>query len=48
MEVGTNFGVLVGIIFLIIEIYENTIATQSEPSLALESSTRWIDSGTNS
>lgn len=36
MEVLANVGVLVGIIFLIIEVSQNTIATQSEASLAIK------------
>jgi hypothetical protein len=36
MEVAANVGVLAGIIFLTIEVSQNTIATKSEASLAIK------------
>lgn len=36
MEVAANIGVLAGIIFLTIEVSQNTIATKSEASLAIK------------
>ena len=38
MEVLANIGVLVGIIFLTIEVSQNTLATKSEASLAIQTS----------
>jgi hypothetical protein len=36
MEIAANVGVLAGIIFLTIEVSQNTIATKSEASLAIK------------
>lgn len=38
MEVLANVGVLVGIVFLTIEVSQNTLATKSETSLAIQTS----------
>ncbi|TDG12850.1 hypothetical protein E2F43_14925 [Seongchinamella unica] len=38
MEVLANIGVLAGIIFLTIEVSQNTLATKSEASLAIQTS----------